>query len=398
MDHPLESYTINVPEGALDDLRDRLARTRWPDEEPGIGWGQGTDLAYLRELVEYWRTRFDWRAREAALNQFSNFRATIDGIGIHFIHQPGRGPDPLPLILTHGWPGSFADFTKLIPLLTDPQAHGGDAADAFDVVVPSLPGYGFSDRPPRLSPPFLHDLWASLMTDVLGYERFGAQGGDIGSGPTTKLARFYPERMVGIHINSDAEWPDPEPTSDELSDRERAFLARSQEWDREDGAYAHIQGTRPQTLAYGLSDSPAGLAAWIVEKFRAWGDTHGDLERSFSRDELLENITIYWVTATINSANRYYWRSRHPQREAILPGTPITVPAGFSQFFAEGLNEPREWIERVYTNVTRWTDMPRGGHFAAREEPELLAHELREFFRPLRSSARAQRATLAVPG
>jgi len=375
-------FTIAVSAAALDDLYDRLRRTRWPDEEEGIGWVQGTNLEFLRQLVDHWIYRFDWRSIEGELNHFAQYRAEVDGIGIHFLHERGRGPAPLPLILTHGWPSTFTEFSRVIPLLTDPAAHGGDARDAFDVVAPSLPGFGFSDRPAGLSPPWIDDLWAELMHEVLGYDRFGAQGGDIGAGPTTKLGRWHADRVVGIHFNSDTEWPDPEPPEEEWTDEERAYKAKADRWERDEGGYAHIQGTKPQTLAYGLTDSPAGLAAWIVEKFRAWGDTHGDVESRFSMDELLTNITIYWATGTINAANRYYWRSRHPVGQ-VRPSTPVNVPTGIASFPAED-DPPRSWTERVYANITRFTTMPRGGHFAAQEEPVLLVDDIRAFFRPLR--------------
>jgi pimeloyl-ACP methyl ester carboxylesterase len=376
-------FTIAIPDAVLDDLHDRLRRTRWPDEEDGIGWVQGTNLEYLRGLVDHWLHRFDWRAIEAELNRFAQYRAEVGGIGIHFVHERGRGPAPLPLILTHGWPSTFTEFSRVIPLLTNPAAHGGDPRDAFDVVVPSLPGFGFSDRPARLSPPWIDDLWAELMLDVLGYDRFGAQGGDIGAGPTSKLGRWHADRVVGIHFNSDTEWPDPEPPAEDWTDEERTYKAKADRWERDEGGYAHIQGTKPQTLAYGLTDSPAGLAAWIVEKFRAWGDTHGDVGSRFSLDELITNITIYWVTDTINAANRYYWRSRYPSGP-VRPSTPVTVPTGIVSFPAEDLDPPRSWTERVYQNITRFTTMPRGGHFAAQEEPELLVDDIRAFFRPLR--------------
>lgn len=382
----LQPFTVDVPQAVLDDLRARLARTRWPDEVPGAGWAYGTNLAYLLELVEYWQTTFDWRRLERTINTFAHFRATIDGIGLHFIHQRGRGPAPLPLILTHGWPGSFLEMLKIIPLLADPGAHGGDPADAFDVVVPSLPGYGFSDPLPRqeIRPSqAIAALWARLMTEVLGYGRFGAHGGDIGAGVTTRLGLSFPDQLVGIHLTAVTE-PYLGPGAPALSPAEQAYRALVERWDDEEGAYSHIQSTRPQTLAYGLNDSPAGLAAWIVEKFRAWSDCAGEVERRFSKDELLANVTLYWVTQTINSSIRLYYDSRH-HSNPLGQGDRVTVPTGVALTREEVAHAPREWAERTY-NLQRWVELPRGGHFTALEEPELLAQEIRHFFRPLRSA------------
>ena len=269
-------FKINTPQAVLDDLRSRLAATRWPDEVAGAGWDYGANLAYLRELADYWLNQFDWRKQEAALNAFAHYRMDVDGLGIHFIHERGRGPNPTPLILTHGWPSSFFELTKLIPLLTDPGAHGGDPAQSFDVVVPSLPGYGFSDasHTPGMLSSRVAELWATLMPR-LGYARFAAFGSDIGAGVTSRLGLYHPERLLGIYVLSVLE-PYLGPGTPPLSAAEQAFQALGEAWDRDEGAYSHIQATRPQTLAYGLNDSPIGLAAWIVEKWRAWGDTHGD--------------------------------------------------------------------------------------------------------------------------
>jgi pimeloyl-ACP methyl ester carboxylesterase len=372
-------YAIDLPDATLVDLRERLARTRWPDEVGGAGWAYGTNLKYLRDLCAYWLEGFDWRAQERTLNLLPHFRAEIEGLGIHFIHVRGRGPHPFPLVITHGWPSSFFEIVKLIPLLTDPAAHGGAAADAFDLVVPSMPGYGFSDRPAH---PFVSarvpDLWATLMQG-LGYARFGAQGGDIGGGVTARLGQRYPDLVAGIHVTNvygSIEAGDPPPT-----EAERAYLAGEARWEREEGAYEEVQGTRPQTLAYGLNDSPAGLAAWIVEKYRAWSDCGGELERVFSRDELLTSITIYWATQTIGSSFRPYWDFRHDPDRA--PWQPIRVPCAIAVFPKDIAMPPREFAERSY-NVQHWTDMPRGGHFAAFEQPELLARDIRESFGTLR--------------
>jgi pimeloyl-ACP methyl ester carboxylesterase len=382
---PVESFTINVSQSVLDDLRERLARTRWPDEIEGAGWDYGTNLGYLRSLVTYWQNQFDWRAQEARLNQFAQFRAEIDGFGIHFIHESGKGPHPLPLIISHGWPDSFFRMYKIIPMLTDPASYGGDPGDSFDVIVPSLPGYGFSDRPRQrgMTPSRTAELWARLMTEVLGYQRFAAAGGDIGSGVTRFLALTHPDLLVGIHL-TDAGGYALTPDMSDLSEAEKQFLNTVQQWRMQEGAYAMMHSTRPQTLAYGLNDSPVGLAAWILEKFRAWSDCDGDVERRFSKDELLTNIMIYWVTETINSSVRMYYETMR-MSAALKPGQRIEVPAGVALFPKDLLLAPREWAERSL-RIQRWNLMPRGGHFAALEEPGLLAEDIRAFFRPLRAA------------
>ena len=378
-------FTIAVPGAVLDDLRARLARTRWPDEVDGAGWDHGTSLPYLRELVDYWITTFDWRAQEARLNALPQFVVPIDGLDVHFVHVRGTGPAPLPLVITHGWPSTFAEMHRIVGPLSDPARHGGDAADAFDVIVPSLPGFGFSGRPRRRGATHADRLWRTLMTGALGYARFGAHGGDVGARVTSALGRFHADVVVGIHIGSvDLEWPHPLPDEAELSLAERDYIARVRRWEREEGAYGEIQATRPQTVAYGLNDSPAGLAAWIVEKFRAWSDCGGDLESRFDKDELLTTITIYWVTQTIGSSMRRYFEARHDPHAPLSPGKRIGAPAGIAMFPGEtDLVVPRAWAERCY-DVRRWTEMPRGGHFAALEEPALLVDDIRAFFRGLR--------------
>ncbi|HIN06810.1 MAG TPA: epoxide hydrolase [Dehalococcoidia bacterium] len=382
----VQPFKIEVPEETLADLKERLAQTRWPDELPGTGWDYGTNMAYLKELVDYWQNSFDWRAQEEAINRFSHFKADVDGLGIHFIHQKGVGPDPMPLVLTHGWPGSFFEMSKITPLLADPASHGGDAADAFHVVTPSMPGYGFSDHPTK---PGMHvlrvsDLWVKLMKDGLGYDRFGAQGGDWGASVTAYLGFAYPENLIGIHLTSMVR-PTPYmgPGSTPLSEAEQALLKQREEWMQAEGGYSHIQGTKPQTLSYGLNDSPVGLAAWLVEKYRSWSDCGGDVESRFTKDELLTTITIYWAAQIINSSTRlYYETARHPWD--MKQGERISVPAAMAVFPGEISLPPREWGERSY-NVQRWTEMPCGGHFAALEEPERLAEDIRAFFRPLRN-------------
>jgi len=381
----LTPFQIRVPETVLQDLRERLARTRFPDAVAGSVWGYGAELDYLRDLAAYWRDGFDWREQERALNALHHFRASIDGLAIHFVHEAGRGPRPLPLVLTHGWPGSFAELLKLAPLLTDPASHGGSPEDAFDLVIPSIPGFGFSERParPGVSNRSVALLWHALMRG-LGYSRYGAQGGDWGAGISTWLALLHPASLAGIHLNyiPGSYRPDLGSGTAPLAPEEAAFLEQKAQWYEEEGGYAHAQGTRPQTLAYGLNDSPVGLLAWIVEKLRAWSDCGGQLERRFGRDEVLTHVTLYWVTETIGSSMRLYRESRHTPLQ-LGPGERVRVPCGIAHFPLEAPHPPRAWVERAY-DVRRWTEMPRGGHFAAMEEPELLAEDIRAFFRPLR--------------
>jgi len=380
---PPVPFTIRVPDAVLTDLRERLARTRWPDEPPGAGWSYGSDVAYVRELCTYWRDKYDWRRHEAVLNGFRQFTAPVAGIDLHFIHEEGRGPNPLPLLLSHGWPGSVWEFHKILPMLTDPAHFGGDPADSFTVVAPSLPGYGFSFAPgqPRFGIADIAPAFATLMTEVLGYRRYGAQGGDWGAFITSVLGLRDPEHVVGIHLNmltAGREAPDgTAPTAEETAFRERARTFQAEE-----AGYQWIQGTKPQTLAFGLSDSPAGLAAWIVEKFRTWSDCGGDVERRFTKDELLTNITIYWVTGAIGSSFWPYYARRHAG-SPIPADARIPVPTAYANFPAEILHPPRAWAERAY-NIRRWTDIAAGGHFAALEEPAALAADIRAFYRELR--------------
>ena len=384
----LEPFNIAVPEEVFQDLRRRLDTTRLPSAGER-GWEDGTDPAYLRSLVDYWRDGFDWRAQEALLNRFGHLRGTIDGTTIHLIHEKGRGPAPLPLILTHGYPDSFFRFYKLIPLLIDPAAHGGDAADAFDVVVPSLPGYTFSE--PRLDKGGVFgfgDLWHTLMADELGYEKFGAHGGDWGSTVTEHLARSHARSIVGIHLTDVPFWHTFQKPND-LSAAESKYLADIESFQKNSGAYAMIQGTRPRTPAPALNDSPVGLAAWIIEKFYEWSDCDGNIEARFTKDELLINIMLYWTTQTIESSflpYRGFMKAGAARwiKEAVRGwiGSSKT-PGGFALFPKDIATPPRQWAERFY-NVQRWTEMPRGGHFGALEEPELLVEDIRAFFRPLR--------------
>jgi pimeloyl-ACP methyl ester carboxylesterase len=377
-------FTISIPDAVLADLRERLARTRWPDEPPGAGWSYGSDVSYVKELCAYWRDRYDWRAHEAILNGFRQFTAPVAGIDLHFIHEEGHGPKPFPLLLSHGWPGSVWEFHKILPMLTDPARFGGDPADSFTVVAPSLPGYGFSFAPgqARFGIADIAPAFAMLMTDVLGYARFAAQGGDWGAFVASVLGLRHPKNVVGIHLNlltAGREGPaGVAPTAEETAYKEQA-----RRWQAEEAGYQWIQGTKPQTLAFGLADSPAGLAAWIVEKFRTWSDCGGDVERRFTKDELLTNITIYWVTGAIGSSFWPYYARRHGG--SPIPGDArIEVPTAYARFPGEILHPPRAWAERAY-NIQRWTDMPAGGHFAALEEPAALAADIRAFFRDLRA-------------
>jgi len=375
---------LHVPDGDLDDLRQRLARTRFPDEAPGEPWAYGTSVAYMEELVRYWSEGFDWRAQEASLNALPQYRVPLHGIDLHFLHVPGVGPDPCPLLLSHGWPGSVFEFLDIIPRLTDPARFGGDPADAFTVVAPSLPGYGLSFAPgqPRFGVEAIADCFAALMTDVLGYGRFAAQGGDWGSFVTARLGHAYPERMIGIHLNLLPVRRDPAALANPTPEEAR-YLQELAVFLKEETGYQWIQGTRPQTLAFGLTDSPAGLAAWVMEKFRAWSDCGGDVESVFTKDQLLANISLYWFTGAIGSSFwPYYARMHGPW--PIPDGGTVDVPAGYCEFPREILRPPRSLAERVFTRIERWSVMQRGGHFAAMEQPEALAAEIRAFFRPLR--------------
>jgi pimeloyl-ACP methyl ester carboxylesterase len=381
----VEPFRIAVPDAVLADLHERLARTRFPDEIPGSGWTYGTNLAYLRELVSYWRDRFDWRAVEARLNAFSQFRAHVGGLGIHFIHERGVGPAPLPLVITHGWPGSVAEFVDVIGPLTDPGRHGGDPADAFDVVAPSMPGYGFSAHPrePGMEAERIAALWVELMRG-LGYGRFGAQGGDWGAMVTTYLGARHPDAVLGIHLNMVLALPEDQQTPDltGVTQDEMIDLMHAQQFLNEETGYQRIQGTKPQTLAYALNDSPAGLAAWIVEKFRTWSDCDGEVERRFTKDQLLTNVMLYWVPETANSSCRLYYEAIHANKFPPT-GLRVEVPTGCAIFPRELIKPPRVWADRQF-NVQRWTRMPAGGHFAAMEEPAALVDDIRAFFRPLR--------------
>ncbi len=384
----MERFTIEIPEAELEDLRHRLATTRWTDDFANDDWGYGANAAYIRELATHWLENYDWRERERRMNAFKHFRTGIDGVPVHFVHERGKGPNPLPLILNHGWPWTFWDFHKIIGPLTDPAAHGGDPADAFDIVAPSLPGYAFSTPLRKTGVNFWNtaDLWVQLMQQ-LGYERFGSQGGDWGSFLSAQLGHKYADRVVGVHLHTPAPlhfmsgrgYP-----KESFSEDEKPQMLKMREFGMEETGYMALQRTKPQTPAVGLNDSPAGLLAWIVEKRRRWSDCNGDVESRFSRDELIDTVMLYWVTQSFASSARYYYEGGHhlwqPEHErspcveaptaiAILPGE-ITYP-------------PRRFAEEYY-NLQRWTEFPEGGHFAAMEVPELLVEDLRAFFRDKR--------------
>ncbi|CDQ44386.1 Pimeloyl-ACP methyl ester carboxylesterase [Mycolicibacterium neoaurum] len=373
--HP---FRIDVSDQALQDLHRRLTETRWPDPECVDDWSQGIPLAYTRELAAYWADGYDWRARERALNRFAQFRSVIDGLDIHFIHQRSPHADALPLIITHGWPGSIVEFAKIIEPLTDPTAHGGRAEDAFHVVCPSLPGYGFSGKPTTTGwgVERIALAWDALM-QRLGYPTYGAQGGDWGAAVTTQIGRNG-LGCTAIHTNMAIGKPTEASLANPSEDDQRAFAAMKHYRKWESG-YSKQQSTRPQTIGYGLVDSPVALLAWIVEKFWSWSDCDGHPENVFSRDELLDNVMLYWIGGTGASAARLYWESF----AAFGPREPVRVPTGVAEFPKEILRSPRAWCEAHY-NITRWTTMPRGGHFAAFEQPELLVEDVRAFFRTVR--------------
>jgi pimeloyl-ACP methyl ester carboxylesterase len=377
------AFSLQIPDQQIADLNERLARTRLPDQTPGEPWAYGTDVAWLAGLLEHWRKRFDWRAQEAALNAFAQFKVRLAGIDLHYIHAQGEGPSPTPLLLSHGWPGSVFEFLELIPRLTHPSRFGGDPADAFTVVAPSLPGFGLSFAPnqPRFSAEQMADCFVELMVSVLGYQRFAAQGGDWGSFITSRIGFAHPDKVFGIHLNFMPLRRDPS-IAPEPSPEESRYLDELALFMREDTGYQAIQGTRPQTLAFAMTDSPAGLAAWIGEKFQRWTDNDGTPESAVDRDRMLANISLYWFTGAIGSSFwPYYARMHGPW--PVPAGQSVDVPTGYCESPCEILRPPRSLAARAYSDIRRWTVFPRGGHFAAMEQPEALAHEIREFFRPL---------------
>ena len=386
MSDEITASPIDVPEAELRDLRDRLRRTRWPERETVEDWSQGVPLAYLRDLCRYWAGDYDWRATEARLNALPQFRTVIDGLGVHFLNVRSPHPDALPLVMTHGWPGSIVEFLKVIGPLTDPAAHGGDASDAFDIVCPSLPGFGFSDKPTQPGWGILRiaSAWIELMTR-LGYERYGAQGSDWGTSISAFIGQQDPRHVVGIHLTPPLAPPDPA-TFDDLTELERAALASLEHAAEWDSGYSREQATRPQTIGYALVDSPAALAAWIVEKFWSWTDCDGHPENVLTRDELLDNLMLYWLPRTGASSARLYWESIGQVDEWISgPATDtITVPTGCSIFPKELQRPSRRWAEKRFLDIRYWNELDRGGHFAAFEQPELFVDEVRAVFRHVR--------------
>ncbi len=379
-------FTLAIADSEITDLKRRLSHARFPDAPPDAGWAYGTDLDYMQEIASYWRDSFDWRAQEERLNAFPQFTARMGDLDLHFIHAEGRGTNPHPLLLSHGWPGSVFEFLDIIPMLTDPAAHGGDPADAFTVVAPSLPGYTLSFHPgqQRFAVEDIADCFAQLMRDILGYRRFGAQGGDWGSFVTARLGYAHRDHLSGIHLNMLPIPRDPAGIPDDASPDEQRYRAELEEFLREETGYQWIQGTRPQTLAYGLNDSPTGLAAWILEKFRCWSDGGGTIEGALRRDDVLANISLYWFTQCIGSSFWPYYARMHGSWP-IPAGARVEVPSGYCAFPREIVRPPRTLAERVFTDLRNWSVMQRGGHFAAMEQPAALAQEIRSFFRPLRS-------------
>ncbi len=381
MSDSIDPFHIALGDAVLEDLRARLERTRFPDQIDGTGWEYGIPIDYLRELVEYWHGTYDWRAQEARLNSFSQFTTQIDGQTIHFVHARSAHPDAVPLLLTHGWPGSIVEFLDVIPRLTDPESFGGDAADAFHVVAPSLPGYGFSEPPrtPGWDELRISNAFITLMSR-LGYTRYVAQGGDWGAQVTTRVGALDPEHCVAIHVNMALGAP-PDSASP-LTEEEQSDLAATRRYVKEESGYANEQGTKPQTVGVALNDSPAGLLAWIVEKFRTWSDCDGHPENCFTREQMLTNVMLYWATQTSASSARLYWESRHSGSSA--PPLPfVHVPTGVARYPKEILRWPRSWVERQY-NVVHWAVLARGGHFAAMEQPDLFVEDLRSFVRTVR--------------
>ena len=375
---PVEPYEVEIGDDAIADLRDRLERTRWPEPETVDGWAQGVPLTYLQDLCAYWAEGYDFGLADR-VNAFPQFRTTLDGLGVHFLHVQSPEPDALPLVLTHGWPGSVVEFLDVLGPLTDPRAHGGDPADAFHVVAPSLPGYGWSDRPARAgwSVDHIARAWDELMTR-LDYDVYGAQGGDWGAGVTDRMGQLRPDRVVGIHVNMASVGPD-KATFEDLTPEEQAALDDLAEHRKNGAGYSLQQATRPQTLGYGLTDSPAGQCAWILEKFWAWTDNDGDPASALPRDRMLDNVSTYWFTSTAASSARLYWESFTTRNT-----DEVAVPSGISIFPREIIRPSRRWAERRYTDLRWYESLDRGGHFAAFEQPAAFVEQVRGFFRLVR--------------
>ncbi len=395
----MRRFRIEIPDADLDDLRRRIGATRWPDDAAEDGWARGVPTAYLKELAEYWRTEFDWRAAEARLNRHPQFVTEIDGADVHFLHVRSPEPDAVPLLITHGWPGSVAEFLDIIGPLSDPRAHGGDPADAFHLVIPSIPGFGFSTagREPGWGTQRVAGAWAELMRR-LGYERFVAQGGDAGAVISLGLGLIAPEQVAGIHVNMLMTFPSGDPAElADLSEADQARLGRLARFDQELSGYMKVQSTRPQTLSYGLTDSPVGQLAWIVEKYKEWTDSAQAPEDAVDRDQLLTNVTIYWLTATAGSSARLYFEDA-PMLRAAAAGQlppPVNVPVGVAVFPHDIFLPIRRLADRDLSKITHWTEFDRGGHFAAMEQPELLTNDIREFARSLRAELRSPVRTSA---
>jgi epoxide hydrolase len=388
-DGGIEPFEIHVPQADLDDLRARLDRTRWPERETVSDGRQGPPLKKLQALVEYWKDGYDWRRTEEFLNQAGQYRTTIDGLGIHFLHIRSAEPGAMPLLLTHGWPGSILEFRELIGPLTDPVAHGGNAGDAFHLVIPSLPGFGFSDKPENTGAEGtgwgvgrIADAWIELMSR-LGYEKWVAQGGDWGSAVTETIAWKAPAGLAGVHFNMSLVFPTPEEVA-EATPEEQEMIAGAVRYDAELSAYAKQQSTRPQTIGYALTDSPAGLAAWIYYMFHGATDSDGDPESLLGLDVMLDDISLYWLTDSAASSARLYWEGAQEAASQSMPAGPNPTPAGFSIFPKEALRTSRRWIEKRYATVLHYNQLEHGGHFAALEQPAALTDEIRSTFRSLR--------------
>jgi pimeloyl-ACP methyl ester carboxylesterase len=389
----MREFTIDIPQSQLDDLERRLAATRWPDEMPGVGWSRGTPLGYIKELAEYWRTTYDWRAAEARINQFPQFLTAIDGVEVHFLHVRSAEPNAMPLILTHGWPGSFVEFLDVIDPLINPAAHGGNADDAFHVVIPSIPGYGFSGpaRRPGWDTERVAQAWRELMGS-LGYTRYIAQGGDWGMPISLRLGLADPEHVAGVHVNMLATLPPPDPAAmaqlmTELTQSDLERLGFAGYFLQDGTGWLKIQATRPQTLAYGLTDSPVGQLAWIAEKFKEWTDSSDRPEDAVDRDQMLTNASVYWLTATAGSSAQLYYESEHLDEDfgRTWGGPwPLAMPVGVAFFHRDAVRPIRRWAENILPTLTHWTEFDRGGHFAAMEQPELFVGDVREFARSLR--------------
>lgn len=380
----IRSFKIDVLNEDLEDLLLRLKRTKWADQMPGQKWSRGTNRDYLQMLVDYWTTDYDWRAQEKEFNKYPQYKCVIDGVDIHFFHIKGKGENTIPIIFTHGWPDSFMRYQKIISRLTDPVSYGGNISDSFDVIIPSLPGVGFSSilEPRGFNNCQVADLWVKLMTEKLGYTKFGASGGDIGSGVTRYLAQNYPQYLIGIHLTDVGIIRQLMMTNDcDLSDGEKLYKSNAQQWIAQEGGYMSIQSTKPQTLAYALSDSPIGLAAWQIEKFHSWSDIRCGFENRYTMDELLNNVMLYWLNNSIKASMMMYYENTH----TLPPLRKIDVPTGITLFSEDVLLPPKSWVEKNL-NLIHWTEISQGGHFTAMEEPELFVKDICKFYRGFRNT------------